>query len=211
MSQLLGYFELAQKSFTNLTTFGFMSALYNPKLGLRPPKVKPPPNEDDAEDPTASAYLLTWNPKHFEIGGDGGVVPGTEQRWTCHSRRPRLGDRVYLVRLGVEPRGIVATGIVTGESQESPHWKDPSKKARYIRFQVESFRPSAAVGLLPMALLESVLPDHSWSPQRSGVGIPAETEAILARLWKEGTGIHSLRQYVRSRVPKYVEPIDGGN
>jgi 5-methylcytosine-specific restriction protein B len=209
MNQMLGYFELAKQKYPDLTPFGFMSALYNPKLGLRPPKVKAAPDEDDDDGLTASAYLLTWNPKHFEIGGDGGVVPGTEQRWTCHSKRPRLGDRVYLVRLGVEPRGIVATGTVTGESQEAPHWKDPSKKARYIRFQVEEFRPSAATGLLPMALLESVFPDHSWSPQRSGVGIPAEIETILARLWTEGAGVHSLRQYVKwatTDIPsKYTE------
>jgi 5-methylcytosine-specific restriction enzyme B len=150
---------------------------------------------NDAQ-PRPSAYLLTWNPDHFKLGGDGAVVVGTEQRWTCHSQQPRGGDRVYLIRLGVEPRGVVATGTVTEPSREGPHWKDEAKQARYIRFRVEEFRPDASSGLLPIILLNIAIPKQRWSPQSSGIGIPAEAEQKLNELWKAGAEKHSLRQFV---------------
>lgn len=136
------------------------------------------------------------NPDQVPLGGDGEVVPGTEQQWTCHSRRPKVGDTVYLARLGVDPRGIVAKGIVTEASHEAPHWKNPSKPARYIRFKVEEFRATAASGLLPMVLLNSAIPGQRWSPQSSGIGLSIEVEPVLRALWNSGAGIHSLRQYV---------------
>src|SRR5687767_11460016 len=99
---------------------------------------------DDGRTP---AYLLTWNPEHFQLGGDGVVTPGTVHRWTCHSKQPKPGDTVYLIRLGVEPRGVVAKGTVTEGSYEGPHWKDPSKQTQYIKFRVEELRLTNAEGM----------------------------------------------------------------
>lgn len=145
---------------------------------------------------SSGAYLLTWNPEYFKLGDDGEVVPGSEHRWTCYSKQPLPRDRIYLMRLGVDPKGIVATGIVTQGSFEAAHWKDSAKTARYIKFQVEEYRPDAAAGLLPMALLLQALPGYKWSPQSSGVSIPQEDEAVLSQLWSSGKGLHSLPQYV---------------
>lgn len=197
MLKLRAYFDLARRQYSELTTRGFVLALYDKALGIAPQK--PETDADgsvEATDEAAPAYLLTWNPEHFKLGGDGDVTPGTEHRWTCHSKQPKVGDTVYLVRLGTEPRGIVARGVVTGESFEAPHWKDSSKQARYIRFTVDEFRPSAASGLLPMALLTAAMPDYKWSPQSSGVGVPTGTERVLRGLWEGGADKHSLRQFV---------------
>jgi len=149
------------------------------------------------DEAPSSCYLLAWNPEHYKLGGDGDPIAGTEQRWTCHSQQPQVGDRVYLVRLGVEPKGIVATGLITQGSFEEPHWKDPAKSARYVRFLVEEFRPDTASGLLPMALLTLAMPDQRWSPQRSGVGIRLNYASKLDQLWRAGANVHSLGQYVR--------------
>ena len=197
MLLLREYYRLAQQSVPDLSTRSFMLALYDPKSGVVPPSRGN--DKDDVpedEDVPAPAYLLTWNPDHFELGGDASVVVGEEQRWTCHSKQPKIGDAVYLIRLGVEPRGVVATGVVTQESHEAPHWKDPSKLARYIHFRVNDFRPDAASGLLPMVLLNLAVPDQRWSPQSSGIGLADETATTLRRLWDSGAGVHSLRQLV---------------
>lgn len=150
-----------------------------------------------AEEPNspAGAYLLTWNPDHFQFGGDEGVLPGTEHRWTCHSKQPRVGDRVYLIRLGVEPRGIVASGTVTSPTEEGPHWRDESRTAGYVRFIVDEFRPDAASGMLPIALLQQALPQQRWSAQNSGIGIAPSIAHKLRPLWEAGAGRHALRQY----------------
>ena len=198
MLLLRDYYRLAKQFVPELSTKGFVKALYSPEMGIAPVKpVEPDDLDDDDDDGGPSpAYLLTWNPEHFKLGGDDGVVIGEEQRWTCHSKQPKVGDTVYLIRLGQEPRGIVARGVVTTESFEEPHWRDPTKPARYIRFRVEEFRPDAVCGLLPMVLLNLAAPEQRWSPQRSGIGVPAPVEQTLSGLWKAGAGTHSLRQYV---------------
>ena len=64
-------------------------------------------------------YLLTWNPARFHweslaeeaesVRRDGYFVGN----WTCaRTKSIRPGDRVFLMRQGVEPRGIVASGRV---------------------------------------------------------------------------------------------------
>ena len=93
------------------------------------------------------AYLLTWNPKHYSLlksveGGDQEqpYVIGDEIRWTCSSKQPRLGDTVYLIRLGEEPRGLVGKGTVTKESFDDADWLDPEKQRQYIRFRFDDIR-----------------------------------------------------------------------
>lgn len=197
MLALREYMMLARESVPALSTQGFMRALYGEAAGISPPKRKEDWDDAGVEDDfPASAYLLTWNPENSRIGGDGELRVGEDQRWTCGSTQPKSGDRVYMVRLGQEPRGIVATGVVTQGSEEAPHWQDPSKTARYIRFRVEEWRPTAAAGLLPLFLLNVALPEQKWSPQRSGIAIPDEVEERLRALWASGRGVHSLRQFV---------------
>ena len=193
MLRLFEYFELARQKNPALSTRGFMLALYDPALGIAPEPEEE--EEESAEDDGAiSAYLLTWNPEHFKLGGDGEISPGTEHRWTCHSKRPAIGDTVYLARLGVEPRGVIVKGTVTEGSHQAPHWKNPAKSARYIKFMVDELRLTAADGLLPMVLLSMAMPDQRWSPQSSGVGISAAIGPVLSHLWQSGSKKHSLRQ-----------------
>lgn len=62
------------------------------------------------------AWLLTWNPEKYTQGGDGDaegtldLAVNAQVRWSCGSSQPVVGDAVYLLRLGVEPRGIIASG-----------------------------------------------------------------------------------------------------
>ncbi|WP_218584098.1 McrB family protein [Pseudomonas akapageensis] len=148
------------------------------------------------------AWLLTWNPRHFSDGGDGdecnqlNLMPGSVRAWSCSSHQPQEGETVYLVRLGLPPRGIIAKGTVARVSYEGTDWKDTSKLRRYIDFRVDEYRPDCASGLLPMVLLEKALPLQRWSPQASGISIGSEMLAILDGLWQRGSSKHSLWQYV---------------
>lgn len=196
MLALRDYYQQAREQVPGLTTRGFMRGLYDDELNIAPPPRKDEWDAEDADDAPAPAYLLTWNPENFSFGGDGGLSVGEERRWTCHTKQPQPGDTVYLVRLGQEPRGIVMRGAVTQSSEEGPHWKDGSKTARYIHFRVEEWRPGAAEGLLPMALLSSAMPKQRWSPQSSGIGIAEPVATQLTQLWELGRGVHSLKQFV---------------
>lgn len=192
MLKLREYYQLASESVPGLSPYGFMRGLYSEELGLRPAK---PESEEDIQTGGAS-YLLTWNPAHFKLGGDAGVELGQEIDWSCHSKQPQPGDVVYLVRLGQEPRGIVARGLVTEGAHDGPDWKDSSKTRNYIRFRIDEHRPDCARGLLPMLLLNKAMPTQRWNPQSSGVEIAPAIAARLELLWQAGEGLHSLRQYV---------------
>ena len=151
-----------------------------------------------------SAYLLTWNPKHYPMvkqveGSDEGqsYSAGDEIRWTCVSKQPNVGDTVYLVRVGEEPRGIVAKGIVTKKSYFDTDWLEPEKQRQYIDFCFDDIRLSCEQGLIPMMLLERVYPDQKWSPQSSGIEIKQDYLSSLSEQWNQSKGLHSLESTLR--------------
>jgi hypothetical protein len=69
------------------------------------------------------AYLFGWNPQKFEwadIDDDIKQLADTgklEDNWSVVSHKTiRPGDRAYIVRVGVEPKGIFAAGIIASEA-----------------------------------------------------------------------------------------------
>jgi 5-methylcytosine-specific restriction protein B len=159
-----------------------------------------------------SVYLLTWNPKHFSTGGEGSeagtlnYAVGENVRWSCHSQQPKIGDTVYLIKVGVEPRGIVAKGTVSKESYLAEHWSDASKQKNYIDFKLEGLRSNCEQGLLPMMLLQGAMPDQKWSPQTSGIEIKQGYRETLLSLWEGGDGQHSVEQFFRWYLTNEFNP-----
>jgi 5-methylcytosine-specific restriction enzyme B len=155
-------------------------------------------------------WLLTWNPENHKDGGDAGVRQGEVSRWTCHSRQPQSGDHVFLIRLGEEPRGLVAYGKVTRPSYESEDWRNSSKMRNYIDFLPEETRSNCASGLLPMILLQKLSAPASfkWSAQSSGIEIPPAIADKVHEWWAHGRGKHSLAQYIAwsAQDPKESRP-----
>ncbi|MFM5310078.1 McrB family protein [Aeromonas caviae] len=150
-----------------------------------------------------SVFLLTWNPEQFSTGGDGNATglldyhEGDEIRWSCRSKQPQFGDTVYLIRLGKEPRGIIAKGVVTQARFSDSDWKDKDQNRSYIKFELQDLRQSCQAGLLPMLLLKAALPGQIWSSQTSGIAIKPDVTATLADLWEAGKDNHSLVQFMR--------------
>jgi hypothetical protein len=63
-------------------------------------------------DSTATTYLLTWNPNSWHWDNLEVQVRATaegrqiDDRWSCgNTKQIRVGDRLFLLRQGVEPRG----------------------------------------------------------------------------------------------------------
>jgi hypothetical protein len=85
--------------------------------------------------PTTAAYLFAWNPAKWDwkdLLDDIDQVKTAGKvtiRWSCTSyRRIKLGDRVFMVRLGSEPRGIMASGRVASEPFTAPHWNGEDRQ-----------------------------------------------------------------------------------
>lgn len=145
---------------------------------------------------TAITYLLTWNPDNWHwdnledevrVTADGRPV---DEQWSCgNTKRIRVGDRLFLLRQGVEPKGIMAAGWATSTSYEGPHWDAKRRKqgdtARYIAVRFDRIlNPDYDKILSPEELQEGPLASVNWSTPASGIQIRQGVEE-LERLWAE--------------------------
>lgn len=147
-------------------------------------------------------WLLTWNPSKWSDGGVGnteyslGLKAGQEVDWRCSSKQPKLGDRVFLVRTGINPKGIVAKGSVLRESFIKAAADDPSKEYNNITVAFDELRETCEEGALSSVLLKAAMPEQVWSPQSSGISIKSSLHQKCLSLWESGRGKHSLQQFV---------------
>lgn len=147
------------------------------------------------------SWLLTWNPNKYNVDSENsdqqysaGVSVGEITRWSCNSKQPKMGDTVYLIRLGVQPKGVVAKGVVDKEYyiDESLAGSDENPRG-FIDVRITEVRKNCTEGMLPHRLLRLADVEQQWSPQGSGIAIKS---AIINQLWAHGEGKSSLRQFV---------------
>ena len=138
-------------------------------------------------------FLLSWNPDQWpwdylrdsiaQVANEG----YSDDHWSCGNRRDiDIGDRIFLIRLGVDPRGIVASGYVTSQAFNGPHW-DASRAANgdtsifvNVRFDAITETPAIPVSELDQPPLDSV----HWHTQSSGTQIDDITAAAIERIWQ---------------------------
>jgi 5-methylcytosine-specific restriction protein A len=81
-------------------------------------------------------YLFVWNPKRWiweTLIQDIEQVDLTgrcSQSWSCgNTKSIQPGDRVFLVKVETEPKGIIGAGFATTEPFAERHWNGENKKA----------------------------------------------------------------------------------
>ena len=74
-------------------------------------------------------YLLSWNPKKWgwsdykDVIADINSFGFATYSWSCGNRKNiNVGDRIFLIRQGIEPRGIIGSGWAATTPKEKPHW-----------------------------------------------------------------------------------------
>jgi 5-methylcytosine-specific restriction protein A len=138
-------------------------------------------------------YLLAWNPKRSQWTDLAdlsrktklGVQPMTSS--TCgNTKSIQQGDRVFWIRLGVEPKGIFGCGTVTRGSYVDQHWDStrPRETAIWVDIRVDSVFHPDCEPIVPRAELDRPpLSQMHWDTQVSGIQIPDEVAAELEQLW----------------------------
>jgi 5-methylcytosine-specific restriction enzyme A len=142
-------------------------------------------------------FLFTWNPNNwqwvdlpqavYEANGEGGYLG----KWSCGvTRQIHPGDRAFLMRLAVAPKGIMGSGIIVSELFEDIHW-DQERAERgdkvnrvNILFDVLSDLPIIDESILTSGSLAK----HNWFPVASGTRIPESIAANLEIIWSQATG-----------------------
>lgn len=142
-----------------------------------------------------STYLLTWNPGNWPWANLSETIArlrageGFEDRWSSgNTKTIPIGSRVFLLRQGVEPRGIMASGWTTAEPHEGPHWDLGRRRrgdlANFVNFSYEALLdPDREPLLHPRDFPPGPVQDVYWSPPASGTSVSASAAAQLERLW----------------------------
>lgn len=145
---------------------------------------------------TGDAYLLTWNPEHWdwtdreEMARQTAEGSRVEARWSCgNTKRIKPGDRLFLLRQGVDPRGIVGAGWATSSPYEDLHWdaarRERGESALRVNLSFERVLNVDFDDPLPIAALRNgLLPTVYWSTPASGIQIKVGIET-LERLWAD--------------------------
>lgn len=140
-----------------------------------------------------ATYLLTWNPDEWpwetlqeELAAFRAGAPVT-RKWVCRNKAAGLGDRVFLMRQGVEPRGIFGAGRGASAVFDDAHF-DTAKAAKgeeapYIDVTLDAFFVEPIIERA--RLLQPDLRAGNWSTRRSGILLPEEVAARLELVWAE--------------------------
>lgn len=140
-----------------------------------------------------ATMLATWNPDNSDWYEDeevrateaGCIVRG---RWSTGSRHGGVepGDRVFLLKQGNEPRGIIGSGTCTSRIFQDEHWDDKraGDDANYVLIEWDTIL--AEGNLLPHVELTARIPAGGlWRPQGSGTLLTPDIATDLEALWAE--------------------------
>jgi hypothetical protein len=149
-------------------------------------------------DKARPAFLFNWNPKKYTPEGAEfghlGFKPGQRTEWRCQTTHVRVGDPVYLLRLGTKhSKGIVAKARICSEAFTGRDWVEGDDSAiRYVLIEFEEVRDHPRAAGITTEHLKTKFPDQHWSPQQSGIEIKPEICQELHELWRSSGAKSSI-------------------
>lgn len=143
------------------------------------------------------AWLITWNKDNWNWENYEEECKGTEKgqtyikSWACANSNPQIGDEVFLIKLGEDPRALIGHGRVKRAQYEKEHY-DPSKAAegkreKAIDVEFDRLLNYERDRFIFQAELINKCAAQYWSPQSSGIEIKQEVLPVLRALWKDVT------------------------
>jgi hypothetical protein len=180
----------------------------------------------NAADSARPSWLLAWNPtkwvwedfqKQLAIAAGGEPVT---RRWSCSNSSAKVGDEVWLVRLGLEPRSICGHGTIVRGVYDASHWDEQKaaagSSAQYIDVAFDDLRNPDSDGAVRVEeLTRRIGAVQEWTPQRSGIRIEPHAATVLRQLWNgddvsiemnrepsavQSVGHHLEREHVRQAL-----------
>lgn len=123
-------------------------------------------------------FLLTWNPAVW----NGEITNPSD--WSCgNNKRIKAGDRLFLIRQGSEPRGMVASGSALTDVFED------DEGTRRVRMGIDTLLEAETDEIYSrdalVELNEGLGEPMNWSAQISGTRIPDAVAARLEAGWLE--------------------------
>ncbi len=142
-----------------------------------------------------TTYLLTWNPAKWPWDDLEACVREIQttghhlDRWSCGRNRKIVeGDRLFLIRQGKEPRGMVGSGWAASIVFDDQHWDDTKRangqRALYVNVDFDVLLNADREPILTRDQLDNgVLSLMNWDSRVSGVIVPEEVVRALEVEW----------------------------
>lgn len=142
-----------------------------------------------------ATYLLTYNTDRWAWNDIDSAIEQLRENgsyidsWSSGNRKDiKVGERVFVIKLGTEPRGIFISGWVYNGHFLDKHWDKEKakqgKKANYIEVNFEVIlNPEKDRILSYEELNKGKLKNMDWSSRASGVLIPEEIAEELENKW----------------------------
>jgi hypothetical protein len=142
-----------------------------------------------------STYLLTWNPNKWSWEDLEHAIASTRAgklyraRWNVHAHKQiAVNDRVFLLRQGSPPKGVVASGVVVNGPYVGKHW-DPEKQdvdVHHVDVDFDTILDPSKQEVFPRdALFTPGLKAGVWDTQISGVQLPPEIAENFEHSWQD--------------------------
>jgi 5-methylcytosine-specific restriction protein A len=138
-----------------------------------------------------NTFLFAWNPKKYPWDDLGKAVKICRKfgkyrdTWSCVSyKHVTPGDRAFLVRVGVAPKGIMGSGYITSEPFLAQHWRDEEKTTWRVTIDFDMLLDPDTEPILALDSLKfKSKVKQVWTPQSSGILIKKEVVGELERMW----------------------------
>ena len=140
-----------------------------------------------------NSFLFAWNPNKWKWTDLNESIDHlenvgyVERRWSCgNSKSIKKGDRVFLIKLSEEPRGIMGSGFAKSSYYVAPHWDGTKgKTSNYIDIEFDILINPDKNVLFDKILLDNIDPKNlqQWFPQQSGISIKPEVIDALESKW----------------------------
>ena len=147
-----------------------------------------------------STYLLTWSPKKWQWKDLSRRISEIKKKgycvsdWSCGNNKSIAeGDRLFLLRQGEEPRGIVGAGWAESEPYEEIHWREEKarvgKTTMYLTVRWEKLLNPETESIFPREWLNEGGSQESTGTRRfSRIAIRPDAAEVLEERWADFLG-----------------------
>jgi len=137
-----------------------------------------------------STYLYTWNPKRWRWVDQSEAVYRVnngeqyDMYWSCgNTKKIVVSDTFLLMKLGVDPKGIIGCGYISSTPYPLPHWNPEKAEKGQTALRTDLlFKALSEEPIISLATLQERYPDHKWTPEASGLTGP---EPMASQLFSE--------------------------
>ena len=156
-------------------------------------------------------FLYTWNPDNWHWFDQADAIRRVnegepyELYWSCGSKKKEIGDCFLLMRLGVEPKGIIGCGYISSSPFTMPHWDSAKRAAGKTAVRTDLlFKALADRPLIGHKDLLRRFPDYNWTPQMSGMPVPQQIgDEIFAEI--QSSPVHGFVPDSLERIERFAE------